>query len=101
MEFTIEQVREYADELSRKISELEQKQLDKKDIMKSIAAGIAKIESEISSLATKVKDKYEFRMVSCEVVFDYETKEKSYTRMDSGEVFKTLPMTDEELQMKF
>jgi hypothetical protein len=98
-DFSSKEIEIFADDLSRKIGELELKRLSKKDVIKSIDSEIAKTEVEISSLATRVKDKYEYRMVDAEIIFDYEAKVKRFTRIDTGEVYKTIPLGDDELQI--
>ena len=98
-ELSVEEIRDFADDLSRKIGELELKELAKKDVVKSLDADIAKIKTEISTTATKVKDKYEYRNVDCEVEYDYDKKTKTYRRLDTGERYKTYPLTEDELQL--
>jgi peptidoglycan hydrolase CwlO-like protein len=98
-EFTQKEVEIFADDLSRKIGELDLKKMSKKDVVKSIDAEIAKTEVEISSLATKVKDRYEFRMVPVEKTIDYDKKEKRFMRTDTKETYKNIPLSDSELQL--
>lgn len=98
-DFSKEEVADFAEELSRKIGDLELKEKGKKDVVKNIDAEIAKLEVEISSLATRVKDKYEYRMVDCEILYDYKKKKKEYKRLDTNEKFKSVPLSESELQI--
>jgi hypothetical protein len=97
-QFSKEEKADLADSLARGIGELEQKTLQKKDVVKAIDADIAKLESTVSLSATKVKDGYEYRNIDCIITSDYDTKTKTITRIDTEEVVRTTTMTAEELQ---
>lgn len=86
-------------ELAQKIGDISLKESHKKEVVKSLDAEIAAFEASISNLAAKVKDGYEFRDVEIEINFNFDKKEKEFKRLDIKEVYKTLPLTDEELQL--
>lgn len=96
--FTRDEKEAISDSLARNISDLKQKQLAKKEVVKSLDSEIAAFETEVSNLATKVKDGYEYRNIDCEMVFDIETRMKTVYRMDDETVVERLPMTADELQ---
>ncbi len=98
-QFTKEEKADLADSLARGIGELEQKTLQKKDVVKAIDADIAKLESSVSLSATKVKDGYEYRNIDCIIAYDYEAKTKTITRIDTGEIVRESTMTNDELQI--
>jgi len=98
--FTREEKEKLSDELARDVNELKQKQLHKKEMVKSLDSGIAALETEISRLATHVKDGYEFRDIECEMVFDFGSRMKIVTRLDENIEVERNPMTAEELQKK-
>ena len=75
--FTEEETKDMSSELARKISDLENAQSRKKGTVKSIDSDIASIETKIKTLATKVNNGYEFRDVKCEVITNYENKNKT------------------------
>ena len=97
--FTREEKEVFSDELARKIGELREKEGRKKEIMKSLDSEAAAMERQISELARKVKDGYEHRDVLCERTYDYAEGKKYTTRMDTGEIFKEVMLTAEELQI--
>jgi hypothetical protein len=98
--FTREEKEGLSDELARNVNDLKQKQLHKKEMVKSLDSGIAALETSISGLATRVKDGYEFRDIECEMVFDYESRMKIVTRLDDKTEVEKEPMTADELQRK-
>lgn len=99
VEFTDEERKGMSLDLARFVNELEQKKLQKKDVVKSIDAEIAKHESSISMLATKVHDGYEYRNVDCIRTFDYDKGDVSIMRVDTEEIIKERPITEEEKQV--
>ncbi|MFA5868027.1 MAG: hypothetical protein WC891_08775 [Actinomycetota bacterium] len=98
--FTREEKEKLSDELAHDVNDLKQKQLQKKETVKSLDSGIASLETEISRLATHVKDGYEFRDIECEMVFDYGSRMKIVTRLDEQTEVERTPMTAAELQEK-
>lgn len=96
--FTREEIEEHAGNLARKFGELEHQKLQKKEVVKAIDADISRIESRISELAAWVKDGYEYRNIDCEMVYNYDRREKIVTRLDTYEIVKRITMTANELQ---
>lgn len=98
-EFSEEERREMSMDLARNIGELKEKEAGKKEVVKSLDAELAKLEATIGSLATKVKDGYEYRNVDCDIIFNYDTKKKSFKRLDTGDVFKEQELRGDDLQV--
>jgi hypothetical protein len=62
-------------------------------------AELAAIEAEVSRNAVLVNSEKEFRLVECSVDYDFDKKGvKTYTRVDTGEIVRTEPITNEERQ---
>lgn len=99
--FTREEKEEFAGELARNLGDLEQKKLQKKEVVKAIDSEIAGLESAVSRLVAFVRDGYDWRNVDCEVVLNYTTRFKTTVRLDTLETVKTAPMTADELQRVF
>jgi hypothetical protein len=97
-EFTREEKEQFASELARNLSELDQQRLKKKEVVKSIDSEIATGEAQVSKLASFVKDGYEYRNIECDVFWNYEARIKTIYRTDTGEKVRTIPMTANELQ---
>ena len=95
--FTREEKEGLSDELVRKIGELREKEGRKKAIVKSLDSEMAAMEMQISELARKFKDGYEYRDVPCERIYDYAEGKKYTTRMDNGEIIKVVMLTADEL----
>ncbi|MFA4845644.1 MAG: hypothetical protein WC654_03745 [Patescibacteria group bacterium] len=96
--FSREATEAHASELARSFGELERQKNQKKEVAKAMDADISKTENRISELASWVKDGYEYRNVDCEMIYDYDLKEKRTVRLDTFEVIKVVPMNAEDLQ---
>jgi hypothetical protein len=53
----------------------------------------------INLLSGKISSGKEFRLVDIEIHFDYNTRMKTYIRKDTGQVFKTEGIRQDELQL--
>ena len=62
---------------------------------------IGQLESEISGLIGKIKDKVERRNVKVTLALNYTTLTAKVTRDDTKEVVEERPLTDEEKQFQF
>lgn len=62
-------------------------------------AEIAKNEAIINIARTKLSRGKDIKWVDATVRMDYDKRTKTYVRVDTGEIVKTIPMTDEDLQM--
>jgi hypothetical protein len=75
--------------------------LDKKDSAKAFKTQIDALDKEHDRLSDEVRTRATEKTVTCERVFDFETKMVSEVRLDTGAVEVERPMTDEELQLDF
>jgi hypothetical protein len=97
--FTREEKEAFSEKLARKIKEAELAELRKKDVVKSLDSDIAKVKTEISDIAGKVQNGYEYRNIDCEVTYNYDTRLKTTVRLDTKEIISDIPMTADELQV--
>jgi len=99
VDFTPAELKEFAEDMAQKMGTLIEKERAKKEVTSQFKAEIEALDGEIKSLASKVRNKFEYRTVQCEIVRDYEKKEISYIRTDTGEVHRERAMNAEELQV--
>lgn len=62
-------------------------------------AQITQLEGTINEMEGRINSEKEFRMVECEVTFDYQTGMKTTVRKDTGEQVREEKITDEERQL--
>ena len=100
-EFTEDELAVKAKELSLATLELREVEEQKAEVSKSFTERIKDIRSRMSQLAKEYKARGEKRLVDCIVKFNQpEPLQKTTIRLDTGEVVKVEPMTDEERQEK-
>jgi hypothetical protein len=61
-------------------------------------AEIAGYEAQINMLSNKISMGKELRSVECSIHYDFDTKQKTWFRNDTGEIAKTDIISEEELQ---
>lgn len=61
-------------------------------------AEVAEIDATIGKMSALVNNEKEFRMVECEISWDFKKGVKTFIRKDTGEVAKTERITEEERQ---
>lgn len=88
----------YSKELGDRISERNRLEATKKSYMTQIGAEIASVNARISTLAEKVYSGREYREIECRITYDFETKTKSWWRIDTGEHIKDDIIPESELQ---
>lgn len=71
-----------------------------KSAQTQLKSDIAVAEGKIASCADKINSKQEYRDVECTVEFNFKSREKKIVRIDTGEVVRTEPISDDELQEK-
>ena len=72
---------------------------EKTKVQSDFKAKITKQQAEISLLSSLVKSGYEFRDVTCKVMFNQpEEGKKTIVRLDTNQTVKVEPMTMEERQ---
>lgn len=77
-----------------------EKEAEVKKFTSQAKAEIAAYDATISKLSGMIQNGYEYRKVDCEERMFPEEKRIEWIRLDTGEVYKTRPMTPDELQEK-
>lgn len=98
--FTPEEKAELAEELAQGVSELREKEDDKKAIMADLTSQIKTLEASTNSIAGKLNSGFEMRSLECEVVRDYPKHEILYVRVDTGECVRVKKMSQEDMEME-
>jgi hypothetical protein len=88
----------YSKELGEALSKKNRAEDSLKSFQTQAKSDIAGLEAKINSLADKINTGREYRSVECEVIMDFEKKEKIWTRKDTGEIAKTDIISEHELQ---
>jgi len=98
---TEEEIKEAGASLARKYSEITDLEEQKKSVVSDFKAQIDSATAMASVLARRIQNGYEYRNVDCEEQYDFNEKEIRVVRLDTGEIFKSRPMTPDELQTNF
>lgn len=88
----------YSKTLSENVSKKARSEESLKSFQTQIKAEITSCEAQINLLAEKLNTGKEYRMVECEIRYDFKMKEKKWIRTDTGEVAKQEVISEEELQ---
>jgi hypothetical protein len=100
-EFSDEELQAKAQGLSQATIELREVEEEKAAVSKEFTDQIKEIRSRMSGLAKAYKARGETRLVECVVrMNDPAPLQKTTVRLDTGEVVKVEPMTEEERQEK-
>jgi len=100
VKFTDAEIRMLKDALALSTSELIQLEDEKAEQNKAIGEEIKTVRSDIVSMAKKIKDGFENRLIKCKAIF-YPDKDKAeIVRTDSGEIIGSRSMTPDEYQME-
>lgn len=97
--FSESEKRQLSQEMSERVIEAQEIEDEKKAVASSYKKRADACTMMIRTLARKVKDGYEYRSVSCEMIFDRRSGEVHYYRLDTGEHVRSRQMTPEERQM--
>jgi hypothetical protein len=97
---TEDELDKIADRSAHLTGEIETKRSAMKAAQSTQASEIKSLESQLSTLATKRRDRCEYRMVECNRVFDYKSNEVRVVRLDTLEVVRKRSMTGSEREME-
>jgi hypothetical protein len=99
VQFTPEELNERRDEIASAMLEYDRVEAQKKIAAKEYAAVLKTLRTDMSRLARQINRGGEERDVECTLTFhDPEPGFKTITRLDTGEVVRQEPMTDDEKQ---
>lgn len=88
----------YSKELSEAVSKKTRAEESLKSFQTQMRAEITGNEAKINLLAEKLNTGKEYREIDCEINYDFEKKEKTWVRLDTGEIVKTRAIPEEEMQ---
>ena len=97
-DFTDTEKLELGRELARELGELNQFEDELKEVKASYKAKIEKSQAAINYNSHKIYSGYEYRLIDCELIKDFDAKYIMKVRLDTGETFDGRPMTADELQ---
>ncbi len=87
-----------AAELARITTQLSELEDEKKSVMSTFKDKIDRCIVDSRSLARKVSERREMRIVKCDWHYDYQVGKATLARVDTGEVLEERPLTAEERQ---
>lgn len=90
----------FSAELAHKISDINEKEIDKKASAAQYKSEIDILQKTAASLARKVNEKAEYRDVECHAEKDYDLDTFTVTRLDTGEIIESRPLRKDEMQIK-
>jgi len=97
-DFSDKEKLELGRELARELGELNQCEDELKEIKANYKAKIEKGQAAINYISQKIYSGYEYRLIGCELVKDFNAKYIMKVRLDTGESFGGRPMNPDELQ---
>lgn len=98
---TAEEKTDLSELIARKTLEQDDIEKEKKSAMSGFKDRLERVQVDMRSCATKLKDGYEMRNVDCAVNRDYEVGIVRYVRTDTGETARTRDITPSERQLHF
>jgi DNA mismatch repair ATPase MutL len=98
VKYTEEELQELGLDLARKHDELAALEAKKKAEADRMKSEISAAQAQAQVLARRRMDGYYYRDVECSVEFDFKRGTKTYVRLDTGEIARSVTMTDRERQ---
>lgn len=99
-ELTDEELLEYGRAQAKALSDLGKAEDELAAYKTAHKNKVAVLEANIHDISEKIRNGYEFRFVPTEIHTDYEEEIVQFVRMDTGEIYKTRPLNQEERQFK-
>lgn len=96
-DLTLDEQRERGAELAQLLDELDLAEAEKESVTKRHKAAVDAVASRVSDMATIVRSKKEYRSVDVVTVHDPYRCLHETTRIDTGEVIRTVTMSREEV----
>ena len=98
-QLTQEELLERGDQMAHALDELNRLADEKKALGEELKAKEAKTQAEITVLQQLVRNKYDRRLVDCNLVINYTTQKALLVRLDTEETIEERDLTEEEKQM--
>ena len=100
-ELTREEVEEAANKLATEIDSLTSLEEELKSVKADFKAQVEKSNAQVLMLTGLVRNKWQYRHIECDVLYDYTEQTVIVTRKDTGEVTEERAMSLGEKQMSF
>jgi hypothetical protein len=97
--FTPDELRDIGDTLAQAVTRLDGLENDLKNVKAQFKADIEGLEAEIKKEGFRLRNKYEYRPIECDVIFNFSEKVIFWKRKDNGVVEKSRPMRPSDLQL--
>jgi hypothetical protein len=98
--FSQEELDDLAHDMSVKLSEIYEIELEKKNVTSQLKAKMDNAESDLRLVKMNFDNGFEYRDIDCEVRMDFIAGMVVTTRIDTGEVIDNVPMTAAERQLE-
>lgn len=99
--FSPEEKEDLANNLAQREKDKEDLTEEKKSVVKDYNGKIDFIAADISTIASKYREGYEYRNIDVVVIYDFETKQKLYAHPETNEVLDSEAMKAEDYQLRF
>ncbi len=100
VKLTNNELRAYGDELAKVVGEWAKIKTDKKETAAQYKLQIEALEARMQTIAIKIEQRKEWRMIECYEREDLEAQRLNTIRIDTGEVVNWRVMTQEDIQRK-
>jgi predicted kinase len=98
-QLTQEELLQHGDELAAALDRLRQVQEESTSVKQEFKARETALEAEIAREQILVRNKYQHRLVDCNLIINYTTQQATLIRLDTEETIKERPLSEEEKQM--
>jgi hypothetical protein len=95
---TEDELKNYSKQMADSFSKRQRAEDSLKSMQTQMKAEIQGHEAKMNLCAEKVNSGKEYRDVECEIVYNWDKKEKEYVRKDTGEIAKTEIIDEKDLQ---
>ena len=97
-QFTDDEKREISEQMAQQVSELATVEDELKAVKSDYKSRIDGLQANVNGAASKLNNGYEMRQIKVQWIPDWDDKIWSIMREDTGEIVKTIKMTQEDLQ---
>lgn len=101
VKLTQEEIIENAKKLAKATNDLRDAETRKAEVVSQLTADCKRLKSAADSLSLLISNGYEYRNIECELIYDFNKGTKTLTRIDTGEIVRTVEISIEERQGTF
>ena len=95
---TEDEIKQIGADLAHKYSQIQDLEAQKKSVNSDFKARIDGLTASASICANTIQNGYEFRIIECDIEYDYASGVIRTIRTDTGEIVKEKKMTSKERQ---